>query len=64
LLQKKSIFAHTIKSYTMKELTVKNIENKGVVKMYTLQFLNENLSEFEKFVQRFKDSGELNRNRN
>ncbi len=48
----------------MKELTVKNIENKGVVKMYTLQFLNENLSEFEKFVQRFKDSGELNRNRN
>ena len=48
----------------MKELTVKNIENEGVVKKYTLQFLNENLSEFEKFVQRFKDSGELKRNRN
>lgn len=45
----------------MKELTVKNIENEGIVKMYTLQFSDANLSEFEKFVQRFKDSGELNR---
>ena len=49
------------KNYTMKELTVKNIENEGIVKMYTLQFSDANLSEFEKFVQRFKDSGELNR---
>ena len=49
------------KNYTMKELTAKNIENEGIVKMYTLQFSDANLSEFEKFVQRFKDSGELNR---
>lgn len=45
----------------MKEITVKNIENEGVVKMYTLQFSDANLSEFEKFVQQFKDSGELKR---
>jgi len=31
----------------MKELTVKNIENEGIVKMYTLQFSDANLSEFE-----------------
>jgi len=29
--------------------------------MYTIQFSGENLSEFEKFVQRFKDSAELKR---
>lgn len=59
---KKRVSLHRIrKNYTMKELTVKNIENEGIVKMYTLQFSDANLSEFEKFVQRFKDSGELNR---
>jgi len=45
----------------MKEFIVKNIENEGVVAMYTIQFSGENLSEFEKFVQRFKDSAELKR---
>ena len=45
----------------MRDLYIKNIENKGVVTMYTLQFTGEKLSEFEKFVQRFKDSAELKR---
>jgi len=45
----------------MKDLYVKNIENKGVVTMYTIQFTGEELSEYEKFVQRFKDSAELKR---
>lgn len=39
----------------MKKLYVKNIENEGVVTMYTLQFTGEELSEYEKFVQRFPD---------
>lgn len=43
----------------MKDLYVKNIENEGVVTMYTIQFTGEELSEYEKFVQRFKDSAEL-----
>lgn len=45
----------------MKDLCVKNIENEGVVTMYTIQFTGEELSEYEKFVQRFKDSAELKR---
>ena len=45
----------------MKDLYVKNIENEGVVTMYTIQFTCEELSEYEKFVQRFKDSAELKR---
>ena len=45
----------------MKDLYVKNIENEGVVTMYTIQFTGEELSEYEKFVQRFKDSAELKR---
>ena len=45
----------------MKDLFVKNIENEGVVTMYTIQFTGEELSEYEKFVQRFKDSAELKR---
>ena len=45
----------------MKDLYVKNIENKGIVTMYTIQFTGEELSEYEKFVQRFKDSAELKR---
>ena len=45
----------------MKDLYVKNIENEGVVTMYTLQFTSEELSEYEKFVQRFMDSAELKR---
>ena len=59
--EKRVSLHHLIKTIMMKELTVKNIENEGIVKMYTLQFSDANLSEFEKFVQRFKDSGELNR---
>ena len=45
----------------MKDLYVKNIENEGFVTMYTIQFTGEELSEYEKFVQRFKDSAELKR---
>ena len=45
----------------MKDLYVKNIENEGVVTMYTIQFTGEELSEYEKFVQRFKESAELKR---
>lgn len=45
----------------MKDLYVKNIENEGVVTMYTIQFTGEELSEYEKFVRRFKDSAELKR---
>ena len=45
----------------MKDLYVKTIENEGVVTMYTIQFTGEELSEYEKFVQRFKDSAELKR---
>lgn len=45
----------------MKDLFVKNIENEGVVTMYTIQFTGEELSEYEKFVQRFKDSAKLKR---
>ena len=45
----------------MKEFVVKSVDNNGVVAMYTLQFSGENLSEFEKFAQRFKDSAELKR---
>lgn len=45
----------------MKDLYVKNIENEGVVTMYTIQFTGEELSEYEKFVQLFKDSAELKR---
>ena len=45
----------------MKEVTVKKIANEGIVKMYTLHFTDAKMSEFEKFVQRFKDSAELNR---
>ncbi|MBO7082604.1 MAG: hypothetical protein J6W30_02025 [Bacteroidales bacterium] len=45
----------------MKDLFVKNIENEGVVTMYTIQFTGEELSEYEKFVQRFKVSAELKR---
>ena len=45
----------------MKEFTVRNIENEGVVTMYTLQFSGDDLSEFDKFVQRFKGLAELKR---
>ena len=31
----------------MKDLYVKNIENEGVVTMYTIQFMGEELSEYE-----------------
>ena len=47
--------------YPMKELIVKSIENEGVVTMFTLQFLDENSSEFDKFVKRFKNSAKLKR---
>ena len=45
----------------MRDLHVKSIENEGIVTMYTIQFTGEELSEYEKFVRRFKDSAELKR---
>ena len=45
----------------MKDLFVKSIENQGIVTMYTLQFSGEELSEYEKFVHRFKNSAQLQR---
>lgn len=40
----------------MKQVTVKTIETEGVVTMYTLSFMENELSEFEKFIQKFKDN--------
>lgn len=45
----------------MNEVTVKTIENEGIVTMYTLSFVDDELSEFEKFIQKFKDNAQLKR---
>lgn len=45
----------------MKKVFVKSIENEGVVTMYTLSFVGNELSEFENFIQKFKDNAELKR---
>ena len=45
----------------MKTIEIKKIDNEGVVTMYTLQFIGDELSEFEKFIKKFKDNAQLKR---
>jgi len=45
----------------MKTVEIKNVNSEGVVTMYTLHFIEDQLSEFEKFVKNFKDNAQLKR---
>lgn len=40
----------------MKAVAIQKVNSEGVVTMYTLHFIGDQLSEFEKFVKKFKDN--------
>ena len=45
----------------MKAVAIQKVNSEGVVTMYTLHFIGDQLSEFEKFVKKFKDNAQLKR---
>lgn len=47
--------------FDMKDVTLKTIEQECVVCMYTLSFIEDELSEFEKFIKKFKDNARFKR---
>nr|MCR4827120.1 hypothetical protein [Bacteroidales bacterium] len=44
-----------------KAVAIQKVNSEGVVTMYTLHFIGDQLSEFEKFVKKFKDNAQLKR---
>lgn len=44
----------------MSEAEILLLENGNSCTAYTIQFLSDDMNEFEKFVSKFKDNGELN----
>ena len=45
----------------MKKVKIQKVNSEGVVTMYTLHFIGDQLSEFEKFIKKFKDNAQLKR---
>ena len=61
IFQIKVLYLQCKPNPTMKEAHLKIVDRTPAATMYTIVFAGEDLSEFEKFIERFKDSAQYRR---
>lgn len=60
ILQKLYYICIVINVATMSQAKLEVIEQSELVSLYSIKFNGEDVTEFEKFLQKFKDNAELN----